>query len=480
MNPFWLLLLLCCLTIGCGKVMAEKRSEITLAPTVHVAKPELRTIRRSIAQPGVIEPYEQTAIYSKVAGFVEKWHVDIGTKVRKDELLVEVLVPELADEHRQKEALVEQEAALVNQADKLVQVAESNHQAAADAVAEARANITQYVAAIKYWEGQLNRLRQVGTAINPGVLPETQQQIDQKQAELEAANSAVKTKESLAIAAAAQVEKAKADLAAAQAQVKVAQAEERRLAAMCAYTKIAAPYDGVVIERNVNTGDFVRPASGDASGNEGGSGGHSAPLFVIARTDPMTFVIGVPEVDAPYVGVGSKATLRLQALANREFDVEVTRTSLALQNQSRTLQAEIDLPNPHNELLPGMYAYGSIEIQRPNVRAVPASSLVQIGNRTCCFVVNGDKAVRTQLQAGVTDGQWTEVAKRRTYPTSGEAGAGKTLMDLSKLSKATFQRSPMASKSDWKIRSRIVSRFSLFGPRRIPGSADRAAMQFSP
>jgi len=419
-NRFWTVLLLCGLACGCGSVKAEKVDHISLAPTVKVVRPERRDIRLSIAQPGVIEPYEQTAIYSKVAGFVQKWCVDIGAKVKKDDLLVEILVPELAEEHNQKIALVEQEKAMVKQAEKLVTVAQSNLQAAADAVVEAEANVSQYQAAVKYWQGQLDRLKRVGTAVNPEVLPETQQQIEEKQAELEAAKSAVKTKDSQRAAAEAQIEKAKADLSAAEAKVRVAEAEERRLAAMFAYTKISAPYDGVITTRNVNTGDFVRPASGDASGAEGGAGGRSNPLFVIARTEPVMFVIGVPEVDAPYVSVGTKASLRLQALAGREFDVAVSRTSLTLHNQSRTLQAEIDLPNPHDELLPGMYAYGSIEIERPKVRAIPMSATVQIGNRMCCYLVKDGKAVRTQIQAGVSDGTWIEVVKRRTYPTSGD------------------------------------------------------------
>jgi multidrug efflux pump subunit AcrA (membrane-fusion protein) len=112
----------------------------------------------------------------------------------------------------------------------------------------------------------------------------------------------------------------------------------------------------------------------------------------------------------------------LQALAGREFNVQVNRTSLALHNQSRTLQAEIDLPNPQNELLPGMYAYGSIEIERPKVWAIPTAATVQIGNRMCCYLVKDGKAVRTQIQSGVSDGTWIEVVKRRAYPTSGEPG----------------------------------------------------------
>jgi multidrug efflux pump subunit AcrA (membrane-fusion protein) len=407
---------------GCSKLKAEHGTHVSLTPTVKVAKPEFRDLHWSIAQPGVIEPYEQTAIFSKVAGFVQKWNVDIGAHVKKDELLVELDVPELAEEHKQKEAQVEQQRANVNQAEKLVRVAQSNLQAAADAVSEAQASLSRYEADIERWQGELNRLNKLvkDQVVNPEVLAETKNQTKASQAAYEAASAAIKTKESQRLAAAAQVEKAQADLNAAEAQVKVAEADERRLAAMFAYTKITAPYDGVITSRNVNTGDFVRTASGDASA---GSGSRSGPLFVVARTDPVMFVIGVPEVDAPYVSAGTKATLRVQALAGREFDFAVTRTSLALQSQSRTLQAEIDLPNPKNELLPGMYAYGSIDVERPHVWSIPTGATVQIGNRTCCYLVADGKAVRTQLQCGVSDGKFIEVVKRRTYPTSGDPGS---------------------------------------------------------
>ena len=422
-----ILALAAALSCGCSESISATNAGIVLSPTVQVVPPAVRNIHCTIAQPGVIEPYEQTAIFSKVAGFVQKWYVDIGAHVKKDELLVELVVPELVEELNQKHAFVEQQKAMVIQSDQLIRVAESNQQAAADAVAEAQAGINRYEADFERWQGELIRLTGMvkDRTINPEVLAETKNQAKSSQAACDVAVAAVKTKDSQRLAAAAQVEKAKADRNGAEAQVRVAEAEERRLAAMFAYTKITAPYDGVITSRNVNTGDFVRPASGDSSGSTDTSapGGHSSPLFVIARTEPVMFVIGVPEVDAPYVSVGSNATIRVQALAGREFNVEVTRTSLALQNQSRTLQAEIDLPNPQNQLLPGMYSYGSIEIERPNVRAIPSSATVQIGNRMCCYFVRDGKAVRTEIQSGVSDGTWIELVKKRTFPTSGEPGA---------------------------------------------------------
>ena len=277
-------LVVCGMSCGCSEPAHTERASVELKPTVAVILPEVRDIRHSIAQPGEIEPYEQTAIFSKVAGFVQKWYVDIGAHVKKDELIAELLVPELAEEHNQKLALVEQDESLVQQSEKLIRVAESNLQAAADAVTEAQANIARYQADVERWQGELKRLNELvkDRVVNPEVLAETENQAKASAAAVAAAEAAVKTKDSQRLAADAQVDKAKSDLNAALSQVKVAQAEERRLAAMFAYTKLTAPYDGVVIARNVNTGDFVRPASGDASGGTDG-GGHANPLFVVAH-----------------------------------------------------------------------------------------------------------------------------------------------------------------------------------------------------
>jgi hypothetical protein len=86
--------------------------------------------------------------------------------------------------------------------------------------------------------------------------------------------------------------------------------------------------------------------------------------------------------------------------------------------KSRTLRAEIDLPNPGARLLPGMYAYGSVRLERRAAWALPAGAVTEVGNQVCCFVVQGGKAVRTPLETGLSDGTWVEVRRKR-----GESGA---------------------------------------------------------
>ena len=81
--------------------------------------------------------------------------------------------------------------------------------------------------------------------------------------------------------------------------------------------------------------------------------------------------------------------------------------------KSRTLRAEIDLRNPDSQLLPGMYAYVKVIIERPDVLALPLDALVYSGDQTFCWLYESGKAVRTELETGVSDDEWIEVTNRR-------------------------------------------------------------------
>ena len=91
------------LAVGCGRP-PEKRTSVSTIPEVRVVKPERRNLTCTVEQPGFVQAYEETAIYSKVSGFIKKYYVDIGQRVKKDDLIVEILVPELDEDHQQKVA----------------------------------------------------------------------------------------------------------------------------------------------------------------------------------------------------------------------------------------------------------------------------------------------------------------------------------------------------------------------------------------
>jgi multidrug efflux pump subunit AcrA (membrane-fusion protein) len=418
MKRIWLtLLLIFALACGCSRSDPAPASPISLDPAVKLVHAQYRNVNRTVEQPGVISAYERTAVYAKVSGFIAKWHVDIGDRVKKGQTLVVLTAPEVVAQHEQTKAQVVLERANVEQSKKQHIVAQRNVTAATEQVAQARADVKRYLADVERWGKEVKRLTRLTRerVVDQQVLDETTRQLKSSQALLEAAQVAVRTRDAQRLASEATQDRSAVDISVAEARVPVAVAEEQRLAALVDYLTLNAPYDGVVLARNVNLGDFVTPASGDPSQGAfslGVSPSRATPLYLLNRIDPVLFVVGVPEADAAYVGPGSRARVRVPALANHEFPARVTRTSWALNPTSRTLMAQVELPNPQGKFLPGMYAYGSVFIERRDVRALPVAAVTQIGNQTYCYLAVNGKAVRTAVQVGVSDGSWVEVAGR--------------------------------------------------------------------
>ena len=164
--------------------------------------------------------------------------------------------------------------------------------------------------------------------------------------------------------------------------------------ALLGYTEIKAPFKGVVTRRNVHPGHFVQPEL--ASG--------SNPLFSVARTDLLRVIAYVPEADAPFVAVGTRAQIRVPALGNKAFPEPVQRTSVALDSASRTLRVEMDLKNNEQTWRPGLYAYVDLAVERPDALIVPASAVfVEAGQSTCAAVKDG-KVERKTVEVGIRNG----------------------------------------------------------------------------
>jgi RND family efflux transporter MFP subunit len=364
MNRAWsLFLLVATLSVGCSKPDESAAPPVELEPTVKVVHPVRRTIAHVVGQPGTIEAYERTGIYGKVQGYVEKWNVDVGDRVKQGQLLAQLSAPDL-------DAQLAKAKADLKQAQATLGVSEANNVLAKTTLARFR-----YIQ------------KENAGAIAP-------LQIDEEVARVAATSASIE---------------------AARAAILVNDAAVARYAALQNYLKIIAPYDGVILARNINRGDFVMPATGDPSQGVtslGDSPNKATPLYLMIRTDPVLFIVGVPEQDAPYVSKGAKARIRVPALAGHEFLAQVTRVSRALNSTSRTLMAEIELGNANGQFLPGMYAYGSVLIERPDAWAVPLSAIVQLGNKNYCFLLKQGKAVQTQVLAGITDGSWIEIIEK--------------------------------------------------------------------
>ncbi|APW63694.1 efflux RND transporter periplasmic adaptor subunit [Paludisphaera borealis] len=415
---------------GChGEKKAEVKS-VTKPPVVKVVHPERRNIVRVVGQPSFIESFERTSIYPKLTGYIEKWNVDIGDKVKKGQVMATLFVPELVEDFETKKATVGLDGQKVDLALKIVDVAAADVQAAEARVVETKAILAKYTAEVERWNSEVKRLDDEVRrgVVDPQVLLESTNQWKSAAASREAARADIMKAEAELLSDKATLAKSKVAVEVARADLAVATSEAKRIEAWVGYITLPAPYDGVVVARNANTGDFVLPAAGDPTAMQRSPhlapGGNAAPIYVVDKTDVVRIFIDIPEQDANYVKIGTKASVLARAYRDEPLQGSVTRTSWALNIKSRTLRAEIDLPNPGSQLLPGMYAYANVIIERPGVRALPLSALTHSGEKTYCWKHENGRAVRTEVQTGVSDGEWIEVTNRRVPdPKTLAAGA---------------------------------------------------------
>jgi RND family efflux transporter MFP subunit len=391
---------------GChpaSSLEAEQTASATSAAAVRVTAgpPVRKTLRRESVQPGQIEAFEFTPLLAKLPSYVQKLYVDIGDGVEADQLLVDLFLPELKDELRQKEAAVVQAGAEIELAAAAIRAAEA-------AVTTAQANIglmeaggIRAEANVTRWQSQYTRISQLvaGGSLDRKLEDETRDALKAAEAARAEVRAKVEAAKAAFVQSQADLAKAKAGEAVAAARRGNAEADLSRVKALLQYTQIRAPYAGIVTERNVNRGDFVQPASIMTA----------KPLLAVARTDTVRIFVDVPEMDSPRVEAGRAGYVSVQALSDRIVEGKVTRTSWVL-GANRTLRTELDLPNPQGLLRPGMYATAHILLQeRPDVWVLPLSAIVREGKQAFCWTVRDGRAVRTSLTLGLQVGNEVEV-----------------------------------------------------------------------
>jgi RND family efflux transporter MFP subunit len=412
------------LLAGCQGQTPDTPSKPAIAAALEVAavKPERKTLRLVVEQPGQIEAFEETPLIARIPGYVGTVNCDIGKRLKGPKLdakgnilepgeaLAELSVPELVAEYQQKVALVKQAEAKEGQAQANIEIAAANLETAKARVTETRAAQDRVQSDVEYWEGQYKRFGDLVASKDVD-----KQTLDLALNKLKSAQSASKELEAkIHSVLAAQQEsvalgaKAKADLAAAKASTDKSRAEEAQLKALVDYAVIRAPYDCVVTRRNVHTGYYLQP----------GTGAGSQPLFHVARTDKLRVVIEIPEVDALLIQEGREGIIRVASVQDRDFRGKVVRTSWSLDTKSRTQRVEIDLDNKDDVLRPGMYAYVSFPVTLPDRMTLPANAVVVQGDKAFCWLLVQGKAVRTPLRIGHREGNAVEVLKKHAPGTS--------------------------------------------------------------
>jgi RND family efflux transporter MFP subunit len=195
------------------------------------------------------------------------------------------------------------------------------------------------------------------------------------------------------------------NLSATQASVDSYAANVRRLEDLVSFEKVYAPFDGVITVRNTDTGWLI----------DAGAASPSKQLFQLAQTSILRIFVAVPEVYSRAARVGAAATLTLDEFPGQTFRGRVTRTSQSIDMASRTLNTEIDVDNPTEQLLPG--AYVQVHLKLPNrTRSViiPANALLFRSEGLRVGVVRNQHAQLVPITIGADYGSSVQVTSGLT------------------------------------------------------------------
>ena len=356
-----------------------EHASVPVAAVVEVGHGTLGT---PLTLAGGFKPFQEVDLHAKVAGYIKTMYVDVGSHVKQGQTLAVLEVPELAAELSGADAAVRRAKEEIRRAQGDVQRAKSAHEAT---------------------HAMADRLTQASES-RAGLV--AQQEVDDARAkDLEGE---------------AQVSSAQAALSAAEQALDVAVATQQQYKALSDYTKITAPFTGVITVRYADTGSLI--AAGTSSSTQ------SAPVVRIAQISVLRLVLPIPESIAGQIRLGDPVKVHVQAL-NQDSVGKVSRFADALDPQTRTMETEIDFQNPDGKLLPGMYVEAKIGVAaRTDVLTVPLEAVESNGSEGTVLVVNAQNmleerkvhlglqgSTRVEVLSGLSDGERVVIGSRNEF-----------------------------------------------------------------
>jgi RND family efflux transporter MFP subunit len=334
-----------CLKPGSAKPNATTDDS---APTVAVERAARADLSRSLTLTAEFIPFQEVEVMSKVAGYIKKINVDIGDRVHTGQVLAILEVPEMNDDLARAAAGVQRSEAEVKRAQGDLERAQASHE-----IAHLASERLQGVAKTR-----------------PGLV--AQQEIDDARGK--------------DLASEAQVAAAQSTLQANQQQTAVSRAEQARFKTMYNYTSVVAPFDGVVTMRYGNTGAMIQAGTSSQS--------QAMPVVRLSQNTLLRLMLPVPESAVSRIRMGQQVEVKVPSLESRSFTGKIARFTNKVTTATRTMETEVDVPNPKLILIPGMYASVDLRLEnRPGVLSIPVAAADATGAEPRVFKVTAENTI---------------------------------------------------------------------------------------
>lgn len=368
----------CLIFSGCK----EKKAKPAPPATASVAPVTRGDLSSTLTVAGEFQPYQEVELHAKVSGYIRRINVDIGDRVKNGEVIATLEVPELNAQVAASEAEIRHSQSEIGRAQSGVALAQANY-------------VAFHAAYTRLAEASKRR---------PGLVAE--QELDDSRAKDQDA--------------AAKVDVAKSALEASQEQLGISKADHQRVAALQGYSIVTAPFTGVVTMRYADVGSLIQ--AGTASNTQ------SMPVIKLAQSDLLRLRMPVPEEDVPFIKIGGSVQIKLVA-ADKTISGKIVRFTRELTTSTRTMLAEVDVPNPDLTLSTGMTAETTIVLQsQKDVLTVPAGAVLGKDRRAHVLIVDAENKVqdvpvtlgiqgsdRTEIKSGLEEHQSVIVSGQDNY-----------------------------------------------------------------
>jgi RND family efflux transporter MFP subunit len=350
------------LVTGCR----DKQTETAVIATASVAPVTRGNLSSTLTVAGEFQPYQEVELHAKVSGYIRRISVDIGDRVKSGQVIATLEVPELNAQVAASQAEIRHSQSEIARAQNEVTLAEANHAAS-------------HAAYTRLSEASKSR---------PGLIAE--QELDDARAKDQDGE--------------AKIDVAKSALEAAKEQLGISKADNQRVQSLEDYSVVTAPFTGVVTMRYADVGSLIQ--AGTASNTQ------SMPVVKVAQSDLLRLRMPVPEEDVPFIKVGSDVQIKLQATGKIIFG-KIVRFTRELAASTRTMLAEVDVPNPDLTLSAGMTAETTIVLQdQKNVLTVPARAVIKGDGQAYVLIVDKDNKVeKVPVTLGIQGSDRIEIAQ---------------------------------------------------------------------
>lgn len=341
------------------------------------------TLTNELPLTAEFRPYQEVDVMAKVSGYLKKIEVDVGDRVSTGQLLATLEVPEMEDDLAKNAVTITRSQAELERASQELK----------------RAETVREMTQLSY-----SRLSSV-VERRPGLV--AQQEID-----------SIRNRD---LVAQAQIAAAKAALGAAEQSVRMNQADTTRLKTLQSYTRITSPFDGIVTKRYADTGAMIQ--AGTSSHTQ------AMPLVRIAEIRVLRLILPVPESIVPRLRIGGPVQVRVESLG-RNLTGRIARFSGQIQTATRTMETEVDVPNPQGVLVPGMFAEALLRLdERSAALSIPVDAVDhEKADASSVLIVNKDGILehrmivtgletpeRVEVKSGLAEGDLVVVGNRSQY-----------------------------------------------------------------